>query len=105
MFYSSHLKTALSGKQTYAPPTDSTYTTTELKSSLSRGRKWIVSIELQYYVNIRANFKLNLFEHLLIQFERQSIIDIQSLADVNVMDRKQPLNHFQSFEYFIYVII
>ena len=33
-------------------------------------RKLITTIELEYYVNMRANFNLNKFENLSIQFVR-----------------------------------
>ena len=36
-----------------------------------------MAIELQYYVNLKANFNLKKFEDLSIQFEKQSIISIQ----------------------------
>ena len=38
--------------------------------------KLITTIELQYYVNLRADFNLNKFVNLSIQFEKQSIISI-----------------------------
>ena len=62
-----------------------------------------MTIELQYYVNLKANFNLNKFENLSIQFEKQSIISIQSFF--SVMGWKRPSNHFQSSECFIYVEI
>ena len=65
--------------------------------------KLITTIELQYYVNLRANFNLNKFGNLSIQFENQSIISIQSFF--SVMGWKRPSNHFQSSECFIYVEI
>ena len=39
---------------------------TESASSVSRGRKLIMTIELQYYMKLRANIKLNKFENLSI---------------------------------------
>ena len=57
-------------------------------------RKLITTIELQYYVNLKANFNLNKFENLSIQFEKQSIISIRSFF--SVMDWKQPNNHFKA---------
>ena len=57
-------------------------------------RKLITTIELQYYVNLKANFNLNKFENLSIQFEKQSIISIQSFF--SVMGWKQPSNHFKA---------
>ena len=53
-----------------------------------------MTIELQYYVNLKANFNLNKFENLSIQFEKQSIISIQSFF--SVMGWKQPSNHFKA---------
>ena len=41
-------------------------------------RKLIKAIELQYYMNLKANFNLNKFENLSTRFDRQSIIRIQS---------------------------
>ena len=64
-------------------------------------RKLITTIELQYYVNLRANFNLNKFENLSIRSDRQHIISIQSFF--NVMGWKRPSNHFQSSECFIYI--
>ena len=65
--------------------------------------KLITPSELQYYVNLRANFNHNKFENFSIQFERQSIISIQ--AFFNLMGWKWPSNHFQSSECFIYIKI
>ena len=45
-------------------------------------RKLITTTELQYYVNPRANFNPNKFDNLSIQFERESIINIQSFFSV-----------------------
>ena len=81
--------------------TDSTGTE-KLTSFVSLGRKLIMTIEMQFYLKLRANFKLNKSENLLIRNERQRIIDIQSFVDGNVIGRKQPSNHFQSSECFIY---
>ena len=44
--------------------------------------------ELQYNVKLRASFKLNNSENLLIWFEWQSVVDNQSFLEVNVMGRK-----------------
>ena len=60
-----------------------------------------MTIELEFFVMLRANFKLSKSEKLLIQFKRQIIIDIYSFIDVNVVGRKRPSNHFQSLEYFM----
>ena len=43
-------------------------------------RKLITVIELQYYVNLRANFNLNKFENLSSRFDRQSIINQHSAS-------------------------
>ena len=45
-------------------------------------RKLITTTELQYYVNLGANFNPNKFDNLSIQFERESIINIQSFFSV-----------------------
>ena len=37
-------------------------------------RKLTATIELQYYVNLKANFDLDQFENPSIQFDRQNII-------------------------------
>ena len=66
-------------------------------------RKLIPTIELQYFVNLKANFNLNKFENLPLRFERKSIISIQSFF--NVMWWERPSNHFQSSKCFIYVKI
>ena len=66
-------------------------------------RKLIMTTELQYYVTLRANFNLDKFKNLSIQFERQSIISIQSFF--SVIGWKRPSNHFQNSECFIYVYI
>ena len=66
-------------------------------------RKLIMIFELQYYVNIKENFKLKKFDNLSIQYEKQSIISIQSF--LSMMGWKQPSSHFQSSECFIYVEI
>ena len=63
--------------------------------------KLITTIELQYYVNLRATFNLNKSDNLSIWFDRQSIISIQLFA--NSMVWKGPSNHLQSSECFIYV--
>ena len=55
------------------------------------------------WLALRANFNLKKFENLSIQFEKQSIISIQLFF--SVMGWKQPSNHFQSPEWFIYVEI
>lgn len=81
----------LQSKNTNAA-TDSTGTE-KLTSFVSLGRKLIMTIEMQFYLKLRANFKLNKSENLLIRTERQRIIDIQSFVDGNVMGRKQPSNH------------
>ena len=65
--------------------------------------KLITNIELQYYVNLKANFILNKLKNLPIRFYRQSIISIQSFF--NVMGWKRPSNHFQSSKCIIYVKI
>ena len=65
--------------------------------------KLITTIELQYYVNLRANFNPNKFENFSIQFEKKSIISIRLFF--NMMDWKWPSNHFQNSECFIYVEI
>ena len=61
-------------------------------------RKLITNIELQYYVNLTANFDLNKLKNLSIWFDRQSIISIQLLF--NVMEWKRPSNHFQNSKVF-----
>ena len=66
-------------------------------------RKLITTTELQYYVNLRANFHINKIENLSVQFEKQSIITIHSFF--SVMAWKRPSNHFQSSDCFIYVEI
>ena len=66
-------------------------------------RKLIKAIELQYYMNLKANFNLNKFENLSIRFDRQSIIRIQSFF--NVMEWKRPSNHLQSSGSFVYIKI
>ena len=66
-------------------------------------RKLITTIELQYYVNVRASFNVNKFENLSFRFDRKSIISIQSFF--NVMGWKRPRNHFQRSEYFFYVTV
>ena len=76
-----------------------------LTSFVSRDKKWIMTIELQYYVKLRANFKLDKSENLSIWFGKGNIMDIQSFVDVNFMGRKWPSNHFQSGKCFIYVKI
>ena len=53
-------------------------------------------IELQYYVNLKANFNLKKPKNLPVRFERQSIINIQSLF--NMMGWKLPINRFQNFQ-------
>ena len=65
--------------------------------------KLIMTIELQYYMNLRENFNLNKSENLSIWFDRQSIISIQLFF--NVMRRKWPSNRFQYSECFMYVKI
>ena len=67
-------------KQTYLLATDST-STAEMTFWFTF-RKLITTIELQYYVNLKGNFNLNKFENLSIQFEKQSIISIQSFFSV-----------------------
>ena len=50
-------------------------------------RKLITNIELQYYVNLKANFNLDKFKNLSFRFDRQGIISIQQFF--NVMGRKK----------------
>ena len=57
-------------------------------------RELITTIELHYYVNLKVNFNLNKFEELSVQFEKQSIISIQSFS--SAMGWKQPINHFKA---------
>ena len=52
-----------------------------------------MTIELQQYMNLKANFNVNKFENLSIQHEKQSIISIQLFF--SVMGWKQPSNHFK----------
>ena len=56
-------------------------------------KELITTIKLQYYVNLKANFNLNKFKNLSIQFEKRSIISIQSFF--SVMGWKQASNHFK----------
>ena len=67
------------------------------------GTKLITNIELQYYVNLKANFNLNKLKNLSIQFAMQSIISIQPFF--SVMGWKRPSKHFQNCKCFIYVKI
>ena len=57
-------------------------------------RKLIMTTELQCYVNLKANFNLNKFGNLSTQFEKQSIVIIQSFF--SVMGWKEPSNHFKA---------
>ena len=82
----SNLKLAWFEQQIYLLETDPTGSV-EVTNFASRGRKLIMSIGLQYYVN------LNRSENFSVRFERQSIISIQSF--LNVMGWKQPSNHFK----------
>ena len=41
-----------------------------------------MNIKLQYYLNLRAHFNLKKFENLSVQFEKQSVISIQSFFSV-----------------------
>ena len=54
----------------------------------------VTTIELQYYVNLKAYFNLNKFENLSIRLEKKSIISIQSFF--SVIGWKQRNNHFKA---------
>ena len=55
------------------------------------------------WLALRANFNLKKFETFSIQFEKQSIVRIQSFF--SLMGWKPPSHNFQSSECFIYVKI
>ena len=92
----SNLKLAWFEKQIYLLATDSAGKV-EVTNFASRGKKLIMSIGLQYYVN------LNGYENFSIRFEKQSTVSIQSFP--NVMGWKQPSNHFRVWKCFMYVKI
>ena len=48
-----------------------------------------MTFELQYYVNVKENFKLKKFDNLSIQFEKQSIISIQSFLSAMWAENNQ----------------
>ena len=57
-------------------------------------RKLITTIGLRHYVNLKAYFNLNKFGNLSIQFEKQTVISIQSFFIL--IGWKQPTNHFKA---------
>ena len=69
-----------------------------LTSFVSRDRKWFMTIELQYYAKLRANFKFRKSENLLIWFKSGIIIDIQSFVDVSVMGRKRASKYLKALD-------
>ena len=83
--------TAWFGKQTFSLSTDSTCTA-ELASFNLRVGNWLRSLSCN--ITWTTNFNLNKFENLSIQYEKQSIISIQSFF--SVMGWKQPSNHFKA---------